>query len=359
MSIRKFGQIRKGLFGFKSKVQKAYEADRDAAIRSRYGDDVWNDKKARKWAQKEYENEWLNSKDRTNFNYGGTDPMNGLSGEDYFEQFKANNIKTDFNAGFKDASGNLKEGYKYNSNGNVIFDQDWGNKQIADAKIRYDVSIPTIPVRPFGSNINWNDRASQGSGGIYTTQDQVAAFQKANGITVDGKWGNDTQKIWDMLQAGGHKLADGRDNAQYYRSGYGWFDPKTNTYSKQKTQTATITTKTPTYKVMGLTREELLDKLASLTSPGASYEYAGYKLHRDPYTNKISLTGGYKGNRRYWTGNDNDVYDALLNMFQKKTVKSNTPQQPTEQLTPEQIQNFEKVMDETLGNRSVNAYFRP
>lgn len=322
MSIRKFGQIRKGLFGFKSKVQKAYEADRDAAIRSRYGDDVWNDKKARKWAQKEYENEWLNSKDRTNFNYGGTDPMNGLSGEDYFEQFKANNVKTDFNAGFKDASGNLKEGYKYNSDGNVIFDQDWGNKQIKDAEARYQQSIkpPTPPVRPFGSNINWNDRARQGSGGIYTTQDQVSAFQKANGITVDGKWGNDTQRIWDMLQAGGHKLADGRDNAQYYRSGYGWFDPKTNTYSKQKTQTVTKTTETPTYKVMGLTREELADKLASLTSQGNQISYAGHTLRRNRDGSLRLFKNGSLSD--LWTGNDNDVYDALLNMFQKKNSKN-------------------------------------
>lgn len=53
----------------KSNIEKAYEADRTAALNSEYGD-LMKDKKTRKWAEKDYNNKWVNSTDRNNFQYG-------------------------------------------------------------------------------------------------------------------------------------------------------------------------------------------------------------------------------------------------------------------------------------------------
>lgn len=53
----------------KSNIEKAYEADRTAALNSEYGD-LMKDKKTRKWAEKDYDNKWTNSTDRRNFQYG-------------------------------------------------------------------------------------------------------------------------------------------------------------------------------------------------------------------------------------------------------------------------------------------------
>ena len=53
----------------KSPVRKAYENDREIALAAAYGD-LMNDKKARKWAEKDYDKKWANSSSRKNFQYG-------------------------------------------------------------------------------------------------------------------------------------------------------------------------------------------------------------------------------------------------------------------------------------------------
>lgn len=53
----------------KSPVEKAYENDREIALAAAYGD-LMNDKKARKWAEKDYDKKWANSSNRKNFQYG-------------------------------------------------------------------------------------------------------------------------------------------------------------------------------------------------------------------------------------------------------------------------------------------------
>lgn len=53
----------------KSPVEKAYENDREIALAAAYGN-LMNDKKARKWAEKDYDKKWANSSNRKNFQYG-------------------------------------------------------------------------------------------------------------------------------------------------------------------------------------------------------------------------------------------------------------------------------------------------
>lgn len=101
-----------GLRFGKSDVQKKYEADRKAAITARYGD-LSKDKAARKWAEKDYDKNYVASESGTNFNY--TAPTVGNikaneSGEDYYNRFKQESgMQTDFDNTLKNITESLNK----------------------------------------------------------------------------------------------------------------------------------------------------------------------------------------------------------------------------------------------------------
>lgn len=175
----------------KSPVEKAYENDREIALAAAYGD-LMNDKKARKWAEKDYDKKWANSSNRKNFQYEYqvTDLDNKLA------QLRAENDKI-----VSDFTKTVNHNYDiFNPKLSKVEDAvDWlaiGAQQMPD-------NTP----RKFGdyrSNSAWQKQANDLG---FTDRDEVRAYQTWAGLTSDGAAGSATQS---MLRTQGKSLADFR-----------------------------------------------------------------------------------------------------------------------------------------------------
>lgn len=175
----------------KSPARKAYENNREIALAAEYGD-LMNDKKARKWAEKDYDKKWANSSDRRNFQYRYqvTDLDNKLS------QLRAENNKI------------VSDFIKAVNSKDDIFNSY--SSEVPDAVNWLAIGAQQMPdntPRKFGdyrSNSAWQKQANDLG---FTDRDEVRAYQTWAGLTSDGAAGSATQS---MLRTQGKSLADFR-----------------------------------------------------------------------------------------------------------------------------------------------------
>lgn len=177
----------------KSNVEKKYEAERDKTLRETYGD-LMNDKKTRKWAEKDYDKKWNNSKSINNFQYNETSAFDNLDD-------RLNNIRTSIDQNVNNFYNkfNFKPKEQFTPTQDVEDAVDWN--QIAKDAIS-ELNTPVQRVGDYRSDDAWEKQARDLG---FNNRQEVRDYQDWANLTVDVAAGN-------MLKTQGKSLQDYRNS---------------------------------------------------------------------------------------------------------------------------------------------------